>query len=88
METLAEKKVHFAPYARQVHAMKELVESGEVRSVTDLMRLALDHYLAARGRPPLAEQARLMAEDFERGRSTTGDGEFLQAPSMATDEDW
>ena len=51
MEPIAERKVHFAPFERQVQAIEELVEAGEVRNVTELMRRALDHYLAARGRP-------------------------------------
>ena len=89
MEPIAERKVHFAPFERQIRAIEELVEAGEVRNVTELMRRALDHYLAARGRPNLVDQARMMAEDFAREHhGVTAGAEDLQAPSMATDETW
>ncbi len=87
MEAIAEKKVHFAPYARQARAIDDLVASGEVRNVAELMRIALDHYLSARGRPTLVEQARQMADDFHAG-AAVADASSLQASSMATDEEW
>lgn len=90
MEPIAERKVHFAPFARQAEAIDALVQSGDVRNVTELMRRALDHYLAARGRPSLVQQAQMMAEDFadsERaGGARTTDVTDAQGDSMATDE--
>jgi hypothetical protein len=87
MERIADRKLHFAPFERQMKAIRKLLREGRHETVTELLRAAVDHYLDAAGRPPLSEQARQMAEDYERtsGRS---DADALQAPSMTSDEDW
>jgi Arc/MetJ-type ribon-helix-helix transcriptional regulator len=89
MERIADRKIHFAPLGRQMDAIEKLLREGEARNVTELMRRALDHYLSARGRPRLEEQARLMADDFHAARRRDdGDSAALQEDSRETDETW
>ena len=89
MEPIADKKIHFAPLVSQMNAIQVLLREGEYRNVTELMRRALDHYLAARGRPPLNEQARQMAEDFQAaGGRREDDPATLQDDPMGTAEEW
>jgi hypothetical protein len=87
MEPIADKKIHFAPLEKQWTAIQALLRDGEYRNVTELMRLAVDHYLAARGRPPLTEQVRQMAEDYHTA-SEGDDPGALQDESMETGEAW
>lgn len=87
MDPIAERKIHFAPLARQQQVIDALLRDGEYRNVTELMRRALDHYLSARGRPPLSEQARQMAEDYSSSDGTENPGR-LQDPSRETPEEW
>ena len=87
MEDISARKVHFAPFARQARAIQELLDAGEARDVTDLMRRALDYYLEARGRPALSEQARQMADEWH-GRHRAEPPDELQDRSRATDEAW
>lgn len=87
MDRIAQRKLHFAPFERQMKAIRKLLREGRHRNVTELLRAAIDHYLDAMGRPPLSEQARLMAEDHELiGHQRNA--EELQAPSMSFDDDW
>jgi hypothetical protein len=89
MEIIADRKIHFAPLGRQMEAIETLLREGEARNVTELMRRALDHYLSARGRPRLEEQAKLMADDFYAAGGRAGrDSAALQDDSRDTDEAW
>ncbi|MBI5477326.1 MAG: hypothetical protein HY906_00635 [Deltaproteobacteria bacterium] len=85
---IAERKYHFAPLQRQRREVERLVRSGRYANVTDFLRHAIDHYLDSIGRPPLSQQAREMAEEYEAGRERTRDADRLQAASMETDERW
>ena len=49
VDPIAERKIHFAPLARQQELIDALLREGEYRNVTELMRRALDHYFSARG---------------------------------------
>jgi hypothetical protein len=89
VEAIADRKIHFAPYARQLEAIQEVLRQGRERDMTDFMRRAVDYYLEARGRPSISEQARMMAEDFwAEGGPHHDDASYLQAESMDTDEEW
>ncbi len=88
MRSIAHRKLHFAPYARQLEAIERLLAEGEARNVTELLRRAIDHYLEARGRPSLMEDAALMAEDFHRDAGLRHAPSDLQAASAASDEEW
>ena len=85
VDPIAERKIHFAPLARQQELIDALFREGEYRNVTELMRRALDHYFSARGRPTLTEQAQQMAEDF---RTDEDDPGSLQDASQETAEEW
>jgi len=69
--------------------MQRLLREGRYRNVTHFVRTAIDYYLDRLGRPPLAEQARQMAEDHSKGRlDLDPDIEAAQNASRATDEAW
>ena len=85
---IAERKYHFAPLRRQQREVERLVRAGRYANVTEFMRHAIDHYLDSIGRPPLSQQAREMAEEYEAGRGRSRDPDRLQAASMDTDEQW
>ena len=85
MTQIADRKLHFAPYARQERAIAKLLREGRFRNTTDFLRKAIDHYLDRLGRPTLAEQAREMAAEYGAGGLDVAD---LQADSMETDEEW
>jgi Arc/MetJ-type ribon-helix-helix transcriptional regulator len=89
MEQIAEKKLHFAPLVRQHEAIQRLLREGRFRNATEFLRAAIDHYLDNLGRPPLAEQARQMAEDLAESRpGAAWDPSSMQAASMGSDETW
>ncbi len=93
MEPIADRKYHFAPLRRQRQEIERLLRSGRFRNATHFMRAAIDHYLDRLGRPPLAEQARQMAEDWEAQspadqKRSAQDAAALQAPSMQSEESW
>lgn len=85
---IAQRKYHFAPLRRQQREVERLLRAGRYANVTDFMRHAIDHYLDSIGRPPLAQQAREMAAEYEAGRGRGRDADRLQAASMQTDEQW
>ena len=68
--------------------MRRLLREGRYRNVTQFVRTAIDHYLDRLGRPPLSDQARQMAEDYERQSHGDGDIEAAQDASRLTDEKW
>jgi Arc/MetJ-type ribon-helix-helix transcriptional regulator len=93
MEPIADRKYHFAPLRRQRQEIERLLRSGRFRNATHFMRAAIDHYLDRLGRPPLADQARQMAEDWEARSSADQeramqDAAALQEPSMHSGEPW
>lgn len=90
MEPIADRKYYFAPLDRQRKAIERLLKAGRHRNLTEFMRAAIDHYLDGIGRPPLSEQAREMAAEWEASRETAGlrDADELQAGSMEGEEDW
>jgi Arc/MetJ-type ribon-helix-helix transcriptional regulator len=85
VERVAQRKIHFAPLARQERAIKRLLREGRYRNVSQLMRQALDCYLDRVGRPSLTVQARQMSEDFRGGERGTAS---LQDASRSDDETW
>jgi Arc/MetJ-type ribon-helix-helix transcriptional regulator len=89
MDRASGKKIHVAPLVRQERAMRKLLREGRYRNVTQFVRTAIDHYLDRLGRPPLAEQARQMAEDYQGDRlDRDADIESAQDASRATGEGW
>ena len=89
MDHIADRKVHFAPLARQHRAIQRLLRERKYRNVTHFMRCAIDHYLDRIGRPTLSEQARQMAEDFHQGqRDRVDDPSLLQDASRQSSEPW
>ncbi len=89
MEPIADKKIHVAPYARQAQELKRLLRQGRIRSTSEFVRAAIDHYLDHLGRPTLAQQAAQMAEDFGCDEGKRYDEpSTLQEPSMMSDETW
>jgi len=89
MDTIADKKVHFAPFDRQQREIRRLLREGRYRNVSHFMRSAIDHYLERLGRPSLLEQARQMSEDYrEAVTAREVDASWLQEPSRDSGEDW
>jgi len=89
MEPIADKKIHVALYARQAHEVERLLRQGRIRSTSELVRAAIDHYPDHLDRPTLAQQAAQMAEDFARNEGLMHDEpSTLQEPSMMSEETW
>lgn len=82
---IAAKKIHFAPMHHQEKVISTLLRQGRFKNVSEFMRKAVDHYLDALGRPPLAEQARRMASEWQEQNNS---GDRLQASSMQSTERW
>jgi Arc/MetJ-type ribon-helix-helix transcriptional regulator len=89
VKKIADRKIHFAPLAHQQKAIDRLLREGRFQNVTELMRMAIEHYLDRLGRPTLSEQARQMAEDWsDREAVSARESDEIQAPSIESNERW
>ena len=87
MTAIAQKKIHFAPLARQDREIRRVLRSGRHRNVTELMRAALDAYLESPDRASLRSQAEQMAAEFVRSADDDAAAR-MQDASRASRERW